>query len=138
MIMIVFCYGYTSFAPFSVSDFFIFYTLLLVGEFKVYSPSSSSSSIPPSSPHANTHPPLSANANIHPTAPVTFFSWKLIKRTTLLKPTQVDLVWERPTIDNYELTFMDPPNSFWGEMLGPLKFGKMKKSSDRQMSVSGA
>jgi len=31
MIMIVFCYGYTSFAPFSVSDFFIFYTLLLVG-----------------------------------------------------------------------------------------------------------
>lgn len=38
MIMIVFCYGYTSFAPFSVSDFFIFYTLLLVGKFKVYSP----------------------------------------------------------------------------------------------------
>jgi hypothetical protein len=32
MIMIVFCYGYTSFAPFSVSDFFIFYTLLLVGK----------------------------------------------------------------------------------------------------------
>jgi amino acid transporter len=69
---------------------------------------------------------------------VTFFSWKLIKRTRLLKATEVDLVWERPTIDNYELTFMDPPNSFWGEMLGPLKFGKMKKSSDRQMSVSGA
>ena len=32
MIMIVFCYGYTSFAPFSVSNFFIFYTLLLVGK----------------------------------------------------------------------------------------------------------
>jgi amino acid transporter len=32
MIMIVFCYGYTAFAPFSVSDFFIFYTLLLVGK----------------------------------------------------------------------------------------------------------
>jgi hypothetical protein len=30
--MIVFCYGYTAFAPFSVSDFFIFYTLLLVGK----------------------------------------------------------------------------------------------------------
>jgi hypothetical protein len=30
--MIVFCYGYTSFAPFSVSNFFIFYTLLLVGK----------------------------------------------------------------------------------------------------------
>jgi amino acid transporter len=71
------------------------------------------------------------------TAPVSFFSWKLIKRTRLLKATEVDLVWERPTIDAYELTFMDPPNSFWGEMLGPLKFGKMKKSSDRQMSVGG-
>jgi hypothetical protein len=32
MIMIVFCYGYTSFAPWSVSDFFIYYTLLLVGK----------------------------------------------------------------------------------------------------------
>jgi hypothetical protein len=32
MILIVFCYGYTSFAPFSVSDFFIYYTLLLVGK----------------------------------------------------------------------------------------------------------
>jgi hypothetical protein len=32
MIMIVFCYGYTAFAPFSVSDFFIYYTLLLVGK----------------------------------------------------------------------------------------------------------
>jgi amino acid transporter len=32
MTMIVFCYGYTSFAPFSVSNFFIFYTLLLVGK----------------------------------------------------------------------------------------------------------
>jgi hypothetical protein len=71
------------------------------------------------------------------TAPVSFFSWKLIKRTRLLKATEVDLVWERPTIDAYELTFMDPPNTFWGEMLGPLKFGKMKKSSDRQMSVGG-
>jgi hypothetical protein len=54
MIMIVFCYGYTSFAPFSVSDFFIFYTLLLVGESLFPSSSSSSTS---SSPHANTHPP---------------------------------------------------------------------------------
>ena len=135
MIMIVFCYGYTSFAPFSVSDFFIFYTLLLVGE-----------SLFPCSPPLPPPPPLTQTTRNHEqakmltsiTAPVTFFSWKLIKRTTLLKPTQVDLVWERPTIDNYELTFMDPPNSFWGEMLGPLKFGKMKKSSDRQMSVSGA
>lgn len=37
MTMIVFCYGYTSFAPFSVSNFFIFYTLLLVGKLPSFS-----------------------------------------------------------------------------------------------------
>ncbi|KEQ90803.1 hypothetical protein AUEXF2481DRAFT_9078 [Aureobasidium subglaciale EXF-2481] len=99
MTMIVFCYGYTSFAPFSVDNFFIYYTLLLL-------------------------------------APVTYFGWKLIKRTRIIPALEVDLVWERPTIDAYEQTFIDPPQSFWGEMLGPLRFGKNKKSSDRQLSVS--
>jgi hypothetical protein len=98
------------------------------------SPLISNSHSPPSilSPYSNLQAILTPA-----TAPVSFFSWKLIKRTRLLKATEVDLVWERPTIDAYELTFMDPPNTFWGEMLGPLKFGKMKKSSDRQMSVGG-
>lgn len=99
MTMIVFCYGYSSFTPFSVDNFFIYYTLLLV-------------------------------------APITFFGWKLIKRTKLLKPLEVDLVWERPTIDNYEATFIDAPRSFWSEMLGPLMFWGKNKGSDRQMSVS--
>ncbi|THV70294.1 putative amino acid permease [Aureobasidium pullulans] len=99
MIMIVFCYGYTAFAPWSVDSFFIYYTLLLL-------------------------------------APVTYFSWKLIKRTKIVKPLEADLVWERPTIDAYEQTFIDPPMTFWGEMLGPLKFGKMRNASDRQASVS--
>ncbi|KAI4724293.1 putative amino acid permease [Aureobasidium sp. EXF-10728] len=99
MTMIVFCYGYTSFAPWSVSNFFIYYTLLLV-------------------------------------APITFFGWKLVKRTRLLSPLEVDLVWERPVIDNYEMTFIDPPQSFWSEMLGPLMFWRRSKGSDRQMSVS--
>jgi len=91
-----------------------------------------------SSPHkiaAHNERAVSTNPRAN-TAPVTFLSWKLIKRTRLLKATEVDLVWERPTIDNYEMTFVDPPNTFWGEMLGPLRFGKQKKSSDRQMSVS--
>lgn len=35
MIMIVTCYGYTSFAPWSVDNFFIYYTMLLLGKFKV-------------------------------------------------------------------------------------------------------
>ncbi|KAG9710390.1 putative amino acid permease, partial [Aureobasidium melanogenum] len=98
MTMIVFCYGYTSFAPWSVSDFFIYYTLLLV-------------------------------------APITYFGWKLVKRTRILKPLEVDLVWERPIIDNYEMTFIDPPQSFWSEMLGPLMFWKHSKGSDKQMSL---
>lgn len=103
MIMIVFCYGYTSFAPFSVSDFFIFYTLLLVGKSsQIPSPLLSS----PPHTYSTTRNPLLTS--LPTTAPVTFFSWKLIKRTRLLKPMEVDLVWERITIDNYELTFMDP------------------------------
>lgn len=67
-------------------------------------------------------------------APVTFFSWKLIKRTRLVRPLEADLVWERPTIDAYEQTFIDPPNSFWNEMLGPLR---RNKGSDRRASLSG-
>ncbi|KAI4726014.1 putative amino acid permease [Aureobasidium sp. EXF-10728] len=87
MIMIVTCYGYTSFAPWS---------LLL--------------------------------------APVLFTFWKVLKRTKLQKPMTTDLVWERPAIDAYEATFLDPPNSFWNEMLGPLR---RNKGSDRQYSDSG-
>ncbi|KAI4717880.1 putative amino acid permease [Aureobasidium sp. EXF-10727] len=87
MIMIVTCYGYTSFAPWS---------LLL--------------------------------------APVLFTFWKVLKRTKLQKPLTTDLVWERPAIDAYEATFLDPPNSFWNEMLGPLR---RNKGSDRQYSDSG-
>ncbi|KAI5235387.1 putative amino acid permease [Aureobasidium subglaciale] len=97
MVMIVFCYGYTSFAPWSVDNFFIYYTLLIL-------------------------------------APVSFLFWKGIKRTKLVTPTTADLVWERPAIDAYEATFLDPPNSFWNEMLGPLR---KNKGSDRQYSESG-
>ncbi|CAD0087608.1 unnamed protein product, partial [Aureobasidium vineae] len=100
MIMIVTCYGYTSFAPWSVDNFFIYYTMqvdnLADGVFR-----------------------------------------KLIivlKKTKLQKPMTTDLVWERPAIDAYEATFLDPPNSFWNEMLGPLR---RNKGSDRQYSDSG-
>ena len=80
MTMIVFCYGYSSFTPFSVDNFFIYYTLLLV-------------------------------------APITFFGWKLIKKTKWLKPHEVDLVWDAPLIDAYEASFITPPVGFWTEML---------------------
>jgi amino acid transporter len=97
MIMIVTCYGYTSFAPWSVDSFFTYYTLILVGI-------------------------------------VTFSFWKVFKKTKFQKPATTDLVWERPAIDAYEATFMDPPNSFWREIAGPLM---KNKGSDRQASESG-
>ncbi|KAI4762456.1 putative amino acid permease [Aureobasidium sp. EXF-3400] len=97
MIMIVTCYGYTSFAPWSVDNFFIYYTMIFL-------------------------------------AIVTFSFWKVFKKTKLQKPATTDLVWERPAIDAYEATFLEPPNSFWREIAGPLM---KNKGSDRQVSDSG-
>jgi len=90
MIMIVFCYGYTAFAPWSVDSFFIYYTMLIL-------------------------------------APITYFSWKLIKRTKIVKPLEADLVWERPTIDAYEQTFIDPPHDFLGRDAGTSEVRKDEK-----------
>lgn len=39
--------------------------------------------------------------------------WKLLKRTKFVGVSEIDLVWERPTIDAYEATFIDPPVGFW-------------------------
>lgn len=48
--------------------------------------------------------------------PVLYFSWKIIKRTKIVKPHEADLVWERPTIDAYEAA--NPPSEvgFWEEI----------------------
>ena len=45
-----------------------------------------------------------------------FFGWKIAKRTRYIKPSEVDLVWQRPEIDAYEDAFMEPPVGFWAEM----------------------
>jgi len=48
-----------------------------------------------------------------------------------------DLVWERPTIDAYEASFMDPPVGFWTELVPrPLRCwgGRNKHVPDRQFS----
>ncbi|KAJ5316388.1 hypothetical protein N7476_006695 [Penicillium atrosanguineum] len=50
-------------------------------------------------------------------APLLFFTWKLIKRTRLVKATEMDLVWDRPIIDAYEATFTDYAPGFWTEIL---------------------
>lgn len=44
---------------------------------------------------------------------IIFVIWKIWHRTKFIKPNDVDLVWERPTIDAYEATFIDPPVGFW-------------------------
>ncbi|OAA70381.1 Amino acid/polyamine transporter I [Cordyceps fumosorosea ARSEF 2679] len=63
-------------------------------------------------------------------APILFFGWKLLKRTKLKNPAEVDLVWERPTIDAYENRFTEPPVGFWTEMLALFGY---KKSKVRQI-----
>ncbi|KZM28737.1 uncharacterized protein EKO05_0000892 [Ascochyta rabiei] len=50
-------------------------------------------------------------------APITFTFWKVLKRTKLRKPHEVDLVWDAPVIDIYEASFITPPVGFWTEML---------------------
>jgi amino acid transporter len=49
-------------------------------------------------------------------AVVLFVGWKVFKRTRYIRPSEVDLVWQRPEIDAYENTFTEPPIGFWAEM----------------------
>ena len=58
--------------------------------------------------------------------PPLFIFWKLLKKTRFVRPHEADLVWEKPTIDAYEETFLTPPSGFWKEM-GQL-FGIKRKS----------
>lgn len=53
------------------------------------------------------------DANSMKIVPILFIAWKLIKRTKFRSPHETDLVWERPTIDAYEDTFLEPPTGFW-------------------------
>jgi amino acid transporter len=99
MIFIVFTYGYSSFKPWSVDDFFIYYTMLIL-------------------------------------APVLYIGWKLLKRTKWVKSSEVDLIWEAPTIDMYESMFVDPPLGFWVEILQILRLRKNAGSDKRQGSVA--
>jgi amino acid transporter len=59
-----------------------------------------------------------ANYTMQVTAPVLYVFWKILKKTKVKKPSEVDLVWERPMIDLYEAQALidDPPTTFWREM----------------------
>ncbi|KAK8113842.1 hypothetical protein PG999_005911 [Apiospora kogelbergensis] len=55
---------------------------------------------------------------------VTYFSWKIIKRTKVVLAAQADLVWEKPIIDAYEEALTEPPTRFRDELM---KMAGMKK-----------
>ncbi|WPG97601.1 general amino acid permease-like protein AGP2 [Acrodontium crateriforme] len=107
MILIVFCYGYSTFLPATIavkatfiSDFFTYYALLIL-------------------------------------APILFVGWKLIHRTKFVNPLKADLVWERPIIDAYEESFISPPVGFWVEMLQLFGIMRQKGGNDqRRASVA--
>jgi amino acid transporter len=95
MTFIVFCYGYSSFAPFDVTSFFTYYAMLIL-------------------------------------APILFITWKVAKRTKFVSASKADLVWERPNVEAYEATFIDPPVSFWTEMLQMVGWRRIKGGNDKR------
>ena len=61
-------------------------------------------------------------------APALFIFWKVVKKTKWLKPSEVDLVWERPVIDEYEDSFISRPQGLWGELFDLFTFSKFARS----------
>jgi yeast amino acid transporter len=49
-------------------------------------------------------------------APVTYGFWKLFKRTKVVKPGEMDLLWARPAVDMHEASLTGQPIGFWREM----------------------
>ncbi|KAI7208096.1 putative amino acid permease [Hortaea werneckii] len=56
--------------------------------------------------------------------PILFIVWKLLKRTKWLKPYEVDLVWEKPEIDEYEAELPPYTGGTWNSIL---RFCRLRK-----------
>ncbi|KAM3424112.1 hypothetical protein BST61_g11342 [Cercospora zeina] len=68
--------------------------------------------------------------------PPLFLIWKFFKKTRWVKSSEADLVWERPTIDAYEQTFIHPPIGFWTEMGRLVGIKKPEEhGSNRRVSI---
>lgn len=93
---VVCVYGYTVFLPgrWGVSDFFTYYTMVLI-------------------------------------APITFFGWKIFKKTKFISPEDADLIWERPDIDAYEAAYEKSGRGFWRDV-GAIFGLERKKSADTE------
>lgn len=64
--------------------------------------------------------------------PPLFVIWKLLKRTKLVGKHEADLVWERPLIDAYEASFVDPPVGFWREVGQMFGLRRIKGGNDKR------
>lgn len=64
--------------------------------------------------------------------PPLYLIWKVIKRTKFVRAHEADLVWERPLIDAYEASFIDPPVGFWREMLQMFGIGRIRGGNDKR------
>ena len=56
---------------------------------------------------------------------VLFPFWKFFKKTKFVKPHEMDLVWEKPTIDAYEAS-IEPPLGLWEDLGQHLGLRKRK------------
>lgn len=60
-------------------------------------------------------------------APVLYFGWKFFKKSKIVKPEELDIVWEAPAVDAYEAMFANPPPGFWDEILGMVKIRRNRR-----------
>lgn len=67
-------------------------------------------------------------------SPILCVGWKVFKNTKRVKPAEFDLVWERPTVDLYEDSFLSPPTTLWLE-IGQL-FGVKRQVRDDERVVN--
>ncbi|KAK1145252.1 hypothetical protein N8T08_004405 [Aspergillus melleus] len=66
-------------------------------------------------------------------APILFLGWKLVRRSRFLKPNEIDLIWERPTVDNHASQFTNTPPGFWTEVGWIVGIGKGEKDGDENL-----
>ncbi|KIV92088.1 hypothetical protein PV10_06555 [Exophiala mesophila] len=79
-----------------------------------------------------------ANYTMQLFIPLLYPFWKILKKTKIVKPHEADLVWERPTIDAYEDSFLDPPAGFWLEMGQLIGIKRRKGGNDVRRSSLAA
>jgi amino acid transporter len=123
MIFTVACYGYTTFLP--GCKFLRLFS-------SPYSPSPNPNPNPPPRPQLTqkTGWDLGTFWSYYTmvfVCPVLYVFWKVLKKTQVVKPADVDLVWERPVIDAYEASVAETHLSFWAEVKSMMGWGKKEE-----------